>query len=210
MARTRSLAPLRLLGLLAIVVVVLAILRPWTVRPLKSTPAAFDPASYVDQAWPRLVDEASKTAVDLRALRQGASVPAGATGPARRALFVRATGTLVAVDRQSRVGLARLRTGDDALGETVVQIGPVIRGTALRDAVGFIRFNDFANQFEFAAVSNALHARVLREVVAPIQLDRLVGQVLTVVGATAVQADAPAGSPVAIVPIQIDVAGATR
>ena len=55
--------------------------------------------------------------------------------------------------------------GGGSLGSATVQIGPVIRGTALRDAVSFIRFNDFANQFEFAAVSNALHERVLRDVV---------------------------------------------
>ena len=35
-----------------------------------------------------------------------------------------------------------------------IQIGPVLRGTALRDALEFVRFTDFVNQFEFAGVAN--------------------------------------------------------
>ena len=33
-----------------------------------------------------------------------------------------------------------------------VQIGPAIRGTALRDTLDFVDFNDFTNQIDFAAV----------------------------------------------------------
>jgi predicted lipoprotein len=191
-------------------IALLAILRPWTVRPLKTERAAFDAASYVEGVWTRLVDDAARSAVDLRGARDAAATPVSGGAPARRALFVRVTGTLVAVDRQSRVGLARLRPADEPAGEAVVQIGPVIRGTAVRDAARFIRFNDFSNQFEFAAVSNALHARLLRDVVAPVEFDRLVGQSLTVLGATTVQAGAPRGTPVDIVPIQIVTGGGPR
>ena len=43
-----------------------------------------------------------------------------------------------------------------------VLTGPVIRGTALRDALPFIQFSQFVNQLEFARVGNALNERAAR------------------------------------------------
>jgi predicted lipoprotein len=101
-----------------------------------------------------------------------------------------------------------MKIGNNPTSEIAIQIGPVIRGTALRDATPFIRFNDFANQFEFAAVSNALHERVLRRVVGAIDPDALVGRQVTLLGATTTQAGAPSGSVLEVTPIQIQVEGA--
>ena len=39
----------------------------------------------------------------------------------------------------------------------VLQIGPVMFGTALRDALPFISFGDFVNQIDFAEVSRAFN-----------------------------------------------------
>ena len=213
MAAKRSRVPWRTLGLLGCALVALAIAQPWTVRPLTSTPAAaFDAAKYVAGAWPRLADEASRSAVDALAARQPASPgAAGGAGVAgRKSVFVKATGVVTEIDRRSRVGVARVRIADGPTGEITVQVGPVVRGTALRDAASFIAFNDFANQFEFAAVSNALHARVLRDVVGPVNLDALVGQRVSVLGAATIQAGAPADAPLDIVPVQIQAVGGQR
>ena len=46
-------------------------------------------------------------------------------------------------------------------GVTVLT-GPVIRGTALRDALPFIQFSQFTNQLEYARVSNALNDRSVK------------------------------------------------
>jgi predicted lipoprotein len=43
-----------------------------------------------------------------------------------------------------------------------VLTGPVIRGTALRDALPFIQFSQFTNQLEYARVANALNDRAVR------------------------------------------------
>ena len=85
-----------------------------------------------------------------------------------------------------------------------------VRGSALRDATTFIQFNDFSNQFEFAAVSNALHERVLREVVGRLDLEALVGKRITAIGAATLQAGAPADAAIDLVPIELRAEGGTR
>ena len=75
-------------------------------------------------------------------------------------MFVKGTATVADVDRKSRIGLARLRLPWATDAQTAaIQIGPVLRGTALRDALDFVRFTDFVNQLEFAGVANALNDR---------------------------------------------------
>ena len=42
----------------------------------------------------------------------------------------------------------------------MLQIGPAINGTALRDATGLINFNDFLNQIEYANAATELNNQV--------------------------------------------------
>lgn len=182
----------------------LALLRPWTIRPMQSSaPAAFDASGYVATAWPRILEEAQRTAVDIDAAR-----PSG-EAPSRRPIFVKVTGTVTVVDRRSRVGIVRLDTGGAAPASVALQVGPVVRGTAVRDALSFLRFSDFSNQTDFAAVSNAINDRVLREVVGPVEVDALRGRTISVVGAASF---APAGNdrPVELVPVILRIEGGVR
>jgi predicted lipoprotein len=209
-ARRTSRAALRTAAFVVAAAAVLAVIRPWTVRPLVAPVEAFDASNYATRAWPRMVEEASRTALDLSKGLHGPAVPAASPAPGRRSVFVTLTGTLAAVDRRSRVGVARVTLSGSNNGEATVQVGPVIRGTSLRDAASFIRFNDFANQFEFAAVSNALHERVLRDVVGALDLDALVGQPVTVLGAATVPPGTPPVPVLDIVPLRITIAGGRR
>src|SRR5262245_29072947 len=110
----------------------LAILRPWTIRPLQAgNRAAFAPTSVDASAWPRLVREAEQSAGDVSLLE----MPAG--GSPAKARFIKGTGVVTAVDRGSRVGVMRVPLSGPA--SVAIQIGPVIRGTALRDASSFIQ-----------------------------------------------------------------------
>ena len=59
---------------------ILAVVRPWTVRPLVAPVTAFDASDYAGQAWPRIVEEASRTALDLA---KGLQAPAGLDRVAR-------------------------------------------------------------------------------------------------------------------------------
>ena len=189
----RSRRGLKAALVVALVAGVLAILRPWTVVPIQSTPAGmFDPNGYVTSIWEsRVLPTAQSSAIELRAFMESQAVRADlkvgssmGDATATRAVFVKGTATVAEIDRKSRIGLARLRLpwAKDAQA-AAIQIGPVLRGTALRDAIEFVRFTDFVNQLEFAGVANALNDRVVNGVLAAVNIDQLAGREVTFVGA---------------------------
>jgi predicted lipoprotein len=188
----------------------LAVLQPWTIRPIETSQRrAFDAEAYVDEAWPRLVQEAERTAADVLTAQPPAASTPGAP-PIRRSIFVKATGVVTEVDRASRAGVARVRVGDARSTTTVgIQIGPVLRGTALRDAAPFIRFTDFANQSEFAALSNAFNDRVLRQVLTPLESQWAPGRTVSVLGAVSLDDDGHVTT-AAITPVQLQINGGDR
>jgi predicted lipoprotein len=180
----------------------LAILRPWTVVSNRTASArTFEPASYVASIWDsRVIPTAERSAIDLEAFMQG-----GASTGTTRAVFVKGTARVVDVDRASRVGLARLKLPWQKNGRgAAIQIGPVIRGTTVRDALDFIRFTDFLNQLEFAGVAGALNDRVLKTVLhSPLNA----GSEVTFLGAVP---NSTTAETVEIAPVELTVAGAAR
>ena len=178
---------------------------PWTVRPIGSEtdaangPAVASPVEYVDSIWSaKLIPAVLNGAVDARVL-----LDALATSPTEAAqryghreangpvyFLVKGRGTVIAVDTRSRMGLALVDVAPyDGRADISIQIGPVLRGTALRDATGMVRFTDFVNQLQFADVANELNSRVLKTVLAPLDATKLKGRVVSFAGALA----APAG-----------------
>lgn len=194
---------------IAVVVIAaaLAILRPWTVVPIqKATAGTFEPASYVASIWEsRVIPTAERSAIELEAFMEGS--PDLKVGGSGRAVFVKGIATIAEVDRQSRVGLAHLKLPWEKDGQrAAIQIGPVIRGTAVRDALEFIRFTDFVNQIEFAGVAGALNDRVLSAALATTP-GLVPGVDLTFVGAVPVSASTQT---LEIVPVRLSVVGGTR
>ena len=195
------------LGALAIVGL-LAIVQPWTIRPIQSArTAAFDADAYVAANWNQVIQTAETTAVDVATVR---GQPAAGSEPARasRSIFVKGTGVVTNVDVASRVGLAHLRLeGATPPGQVTLQIGPVVRGTAVRDAVASLRFSDFANQTEFAAVANALNERVLQAVLGRLDPNTLSGRVVSFTGATRL---GPSSGPIEVVPVALQIQAGGR
>jgi len=189
--------------------VILAVTRPWTVRPLETQArAAFDPASYVDGAWPKIIVEANSSAVDTRQAIADAST--GTSVSSAKARFVRGRGVAVDVDQRSRVGVLHVRLdGAAPVPVVALQIGPVLRGTAVRDAASFVHFTDFANQTDFAAVANGLNDCVLTRVLAPIDISALRGQSVTFIGAMSTSAVAD-GRAIEVVPLALQIDGGRR
>jgi len=166
---------------------------PWTVRPIASEEKkAATPAAYVDSIWQtRLLPAVRDAAVEARTLLDAmAASPAQAESRyGRRAaggacyFIVKGRGAVTAVDARSRVGLALVDVPPfDRRPDVSIQIGPVLRGTSLRDATGIVRFTDFVNQLHFADAGNEINQRVLETVLAPIDTSRLSGRTVSFVG----------------------------
>lgn len=172
---------------------------------------AFDPARAVDKIWqgqvlPHLDTRGGPLAEVVKA---AASAPdqAGATygNPKKQAsapwtYAVKFTGTIVAADTASRAGTLDVDTDGDGKADAKVQIGPAIRGTAIRDALDFVNFNDFKNQIEWAQFGKAFNARINEAVVKDLPRDGLTGKSLTVTGAfpLAKAGELPLVTPVAL------------
>jgi len=186
-----------------VMVAALAILRPWTIVPIQTAAAGtFEPAKYVASIWSsRVVPTAESSAVELKEFMESPDPKARGS----KAMFVKGRAKVTEVDRKSRVGLARLELPWAKDRQAAIQIGPVIRGTALRDALDFIRFTDFVNQLEFASVAGALNDRVVMQVLQD-QPGIVAGADVTFVGAVPVSASAQT---IEIVPVKLNV-GAGR
>ena len=184
-------------------IALLAVVRPWTVRPLEGDkPAVFEADAFAASSWPRIVREASQTAADV------ADLVTPAAGAAAKPRFVKGAGVVAAIDRQSRVGLMRVQLSGARPVTVAIQIGPVIRGTALRDATDFIQFSDFKNQFDYAGAANALNDHALRSVIDPAAVDALQGKAITFIGAIGKSPAREDGS-IEIVAVQVAVVEAS-
>lgn len=67
------------------------------------------------------------------------------------------TGVIMDANTQSRAAKLMVDTDADGATDVTIQLGPVIRGTALRDAMPFIIFSDFRDQIEFAKLARAMN-----------------------------------------------------
>jgi len=143
----------------AMVSLVLVSCTPWTVRQIDKSGVdsgqsrPFDAGQYVDSIWnAKALPAISAGAVDLTELLR--SHRAGA-------VLVKGEGRVLRVDTSSRTGMLMIDAEPyDGRPDAAVEIGPVIRGTTLRDALPFIQFSQFVNQLQFAQVGNALNDRV--------------------------------------------------
>lgn len=69
--------------------------------------------------------------------------------------------------------------------QVMIQIGPAINGTALRDATGLVDFNDFLNQIEYANAATELNNKVKSDVLADVDAAAAEGKTVRFVGAFA-------------------------
>jgi predicted lipoprotein len=90
---------------------------------------------------------------------------------------------ILAVHTESRNGTL---DGDmepyDGKKDITVQIGPVFKGSAIRDYLNFISINTFENQVEFAKLGTELNMRVRDTVVKDIDFVKLSGKECTLTG----------------------------
>jgi predicted lipoprotein len=71
----------------------------------------------------------------------------------------------------------------DGKADAKVQIGPALRGTALRDSLDFVNFNEFKNQIEWAQFGKAFNEKVNASLLQALPRDGLTGKTVKVTGA---------------------------
>lgn len=183
----------------------LASCAPWTIRPISGAGSAqvpegivpgkagFSAKAYVDSIWASQVLTTVQTkAADLPAVLAALKADPDAArkqyghreGQRPYNFLVKGEAKVLAVDTASRSGTLKLDLAPaDGQPDAAIQIGPVIKGTALRDALPFIQFNQFTNQLEYADVSNQLNEHVLKDVASSVSLDGLQGKTIEFQGA---------------------------
>ncbi|MCM8730571.1 DUF2291 family protein [Hephaestia sp. GCM10023244] len=129
----------------------------------------------------------------LRALPAALTGKAAAFDPHLKgdaALAVRLTGTVLAVTGGERARAMAIDSDGDGSTDAIVQLGPVVRGTALRDALGTRTFNDFDSQIDYARYARLINdqavgqARAAAKAIAP-------GARVVVIGAYLPDGDSP-------------------
>jgi predicted lipoprotein len=114
--------------------------------------------------------------------------------------MVKGTGKVTEINTTSAAGTAIVEI--PGLDEKVaLQIGPVVRGTALRDATGLVSFNQFSNQLDYADVSKEMNSRAMKTAFSAVPAASLAGESVTFYGAFTF--DPHSKSPVLITPVKI-------
>jgi predicted lipoprotein len=203
-------------GVVVLIGVLFVVKPPFVVRPLPghesigagSQPAQSQAAQFVDGVWAKLVPFFEEKAQDIaKVLPEIRSDPnaAGEKYGRREATnpynyMVKGTGKVTEINTASAAGTAIVEI--PGLDEKVaLQIGPVVRGTALRDATGLVSFNEFSNQLDYADVSKEMNTRALKTAFAAAPAASLAGKSVTFYGAFTF--DPHSKSPVLITPVKI-------
>ena len=149
-----------------------------------------DPRTYVADNWAsKIVPTVHDKAVDITTVAAAIAEDPAAAGKqyghqsgtgSPFAYMVKGSGTVTEVDTSVPTGPMTVMVGDT---KVTIATGPVIAGTAIRDAVGFISFGDFTNQIDYADVANQINAKVKTDVIAKVDVKAAKGKKVAFYGA---------------------------
>jgi len=154
----------------------------------------FDADSFAADIWEnRLLDyyqERSVEATELIGLLKedealaGESYGIGSNDIGSEWQFViNGKGKVLEVNSESRAGTMSIDLEPyDGTKDITIQIGPVIKGSSIRDTLDFIKLDDFENQVEFASISKAFNGLIIEKVVAQLDLTESVGREIEFLG----------------------------
>ena len=113
-------------------------------------------------------------------------------------------GKIVAANTETRAATASIDIDGDGKPDATLQLGPVIRGTALRDTLPFVNFSSFADQIEFASFSRTLNDRAYKGVLEPLPRQGLPGREVSGRGAFTMRG---ASDEILITPVALELGG---
>ena len=212
-----------LIALIALAIIVYVCFRPpFVIKPLQATtgPGAIgltntpdNASAFVEPIWkskiiPTILSKAVDAAVllpEIKANPDAAGQKYGrreATNPFN--YLIKGTGKVTTVNTESRAGTMTVEVSNQTDQQTIsLQIGPVIIGTALRDATGLISFNQFTNQIDYADVSKEINSRAIKEALAGKDPASFAGKTVQFFGAFT--SDPKSTSPIRVTPIKLEI-----
>ncbi|WP_353476263.1 DUF2291 domain-containing protein (plasmid) [Salipiger sp. H15] len=110
-------------------------------------------------------------------------------------------GRVVEAKLDSRARTLGLDTDGDGSSDVTLQLGPVIKGSAMRDVAPFYNFDDFRDQIEFAKLGRAINDQLAERITVP--EGDLVGRSVTFTGVVPLKS---ATEPLTVTPTEIEVA----
>ena len=76
-------------------------------------------------------------------------------------------GIVIKTKLKSRARWVKLDTDGDGIQDLTLQLGPVIKGTVLRDVAPMYNFDDFRDQIEFAKLGRAINNEITEMITIP-------------------------------------------
>jgi predicted lipoprotein len=180
----------------ALLLLLLIIKPPFVVKPLARPGSASEApqskgAQFAEKVWeskvvPVIQEKAQDIAMVVAEIRADPAAAGQKYGRREStnpySYMVKGTGKVIEVHTESQAGTLVLEV--PGLNEKIaLQIGPVVRGTALRDATGAAPFDQFTNQLDYADVSKEMNRRAVKEAFANIAPSSLSGRPITFFGA---------------------------
>jgi predicted lipoprotein len=129
-----------------------------------------NPTRYVAAYWQsKILPTVKRSAVDLPTLLASLKRDPGATAKrygnvatlgGEPTFLVKGSGRIVSVNTSGIPSEAGLALGADKAAAAYLQLGPILTGTDVRDAMPFINFNQFADQVTYSEVATAINKRI--------------------------------------------------
>jgi predicted lipoprotein len=113
-------------------------------------------------------------------------------------------GVIVAEETKSRAAYVDVDVDGDQKADVRVSIGPALRGTAIRDSLKFVNFNEFKNQIEWAQYGKSFNTHVNGLLLEKLPREGLTGKTIKATGAYPLPAK---GQLPQFVPVTITVGG---
>lgn len=191
------------IALAAAAVFILVLATNVTVVPIDSGPTEgnidvnsdnFDPQDYIDSIFQSdVVPVLKENSIDLPEIFLAAGGDLKSVGDKYgiRAdegnaynFLVKGTATVTEVNTEKRVGYAIIAV-DGYSGSEIfkIQIGPVFKGTSIRDCMPMIKFDDFKNQVVYAELATAIHVNLSSNLFSTIDIESLEGKTIEFYGA---------------------------
>lgn len=96
---------------------------------------------------------------------------------------VKGTCKVKSVNTESRAGYIQVNLDDYNGAEAIkLQVGPVIKGTAIRDSLEIIKFDQYKNQVDYAAVSASINNTIISTVFKDLNIASLEGKEIEFIG----------------------------